>query len=94
MIMYNFVIAVYIDNKDTEKLKDLCRNNDLELEDDLVKFHKDADWQELYRKVTGFSGMIKRCYLTLRTIDKKGVEQIFDILENADFNIMINMEIS
>ena len=94
MIIYEFVIAVYIDEKDTEKLKDLCVNNDLEFEDDLANFHKDSDWQENYRKETGFSGMIKRCYLTLRTIDKKGIDKLFDIIETADFDMMINMEIS
>ena len=94
MIMYKFVIAVYIDEKDTEKLKDLCVNNYLEFEDDLAKFHKDSDWQEHYRKETGFSGMIKCCYLTLRTIDKKGIDKLFDIIETADFDMMINMEIS
>lgn len=36
MIMYKFLIAVYIDEKDTEKLKDLCVNNYLEFEDDPV----------------------------------------------------------
>ena len=94
MIMYKFLIAVYIDENDTEKLKDLCANNYLEFEDDLAKFHKDSDWQEHYRKETGFSGMIKRCYLTLRTIDKNGIEHLFDIIETADFDMMINMEIS
>ena len=38
--------------------------------------------------------MIKRCYLTLRTIDKKGIDKLFDIIETADFDMMINMEIS
>ena len=33
MIMYKFLIAVYIDEKDTEKLKDLCVNNYLDFED-------------------------------------------------------------
>ena len=94
MIMYKFVLAVYIDEKDTEKLMELCEKNNFDFEDDLVNRHKDSDWQEFYRKETGFSGMIKRCYLTLRTIDKKGVEHLFDILENADFDMMINMETS
>lgn len=94
MIMYKFVLAVYIDEKDTEKLMELCEKNNFDFEDDLVNRHRDSDWQEFYRKETGFSGMIKRCYLTLRTIDKKGIKDIIKAIETENLDVMINVEIS
>ena len=95
MIMYKIVLAVYIDEKDTEKLIKLCEDNNFEFEDDQIKFHGDPDWQEFYRKETGFSGTIKRCYITNTTIDKHGIHKIIEAIEKEnDFDVMINVEYS
>ena len=95
MIMYKIVLAVYIDEKDTEKLMKLCEGNNFEFEDDRIKSHGDPDWQEFYRKETGFSGTIKRCYITNRTIDKDGINKIIEAIEKEnDFDVMINVEYS
>lgn len=93
MVKYKFVVGVYIDEKDTEKLMDFCKENNLEFEDDLDSRRKDF-WQGHYRKETGFSGTIKCCYVTFRTIDRGGVKELFDTLEKANFDMMIEYEIS
>ena len=94
MIIYKFVIGIYIDEKDTEKLRVFCEKNNLEFEDDLNEFHNDPVWQDIYRKETGFSGKIKRCYISLKTNNKEGVKEVFNALEQADFDAMINIELS
>ena len=94
MIMYKFVVGVYIDEKDTEKLKELCDFSGFEFEDDTRKCHNDPEWQEHYRNETGFSGIVKRCYVTNKTNDRTGVEYLFDMLENSDIDMMINIELS
>ena len=94
MIMYKFVIGIYIDGKDTEKLRVFCEKNNLEFEDDLKEFHNDLVWQDHYRKETGFFGKIIRCYILLKTNNKEGVKEVFNALEQADFDAMINIELS
>ena len=94
MIMYKFVIGIYIDEKDTEKLRIFCEKNNLKFEDDSIEIHDDPIWQDNYRKETGFSGKIKRCYISLKTNNKEGVKEVFNALEQADFDAMINIELS
>ncbi len=91
MVKYKFVVGVYIDEKDTEKLMDFCKKNNFEFEDD---FRMKELWQDYYRKETGFSGTIKFCHVTFRPVDKGGVKELFDTLEKVDFDMMIECEIS
>ena len=94
MIMYKFVIGIYIDEKDTEKLRVFCEKNNLEFEDDSIEIHNDPVWQDIYKKETGFFGKIKRCYISPKTNNKEGVKEVFNALEQADFDAMINIELS
>lgn len=95
MIMYRTIVNVYIDDKDTEKVKEFCKENDFGFEDDqLVTLHSSASWQEHYRKLTGFSGLIKSCYITQKTLSNPRWDDIVTALNKADFDAMISVELS
>lgn len=91
MVGYKFIVAVYINEEDTEKLMDFCKDNELGFEEGS---NLDEDWQNYYQKEFELSGPIKRCYITLKTVNKECLKTLFDTLETADFVMMIECEIS
>lgn len=96
MVIYKNVVAVYIGESHEDNLIDLCNKNNFEFEHEHTPFSCEdhEDWQDFYRKQTGISGKIIRCYITNRTNYRNGYEDIFNALETLDFTIMVNHEIS
>lgn len=95
MIMYLTDVNVFIDEKDTDKLIEFCKRNDFEFEDDsFPDLHRDPEWQEHYRKLTGFYGSIKSCWITQRTLSNPHWDDIVSAFNKADFDVMIRNEIS
>lgn len=94
MITYNYVLGVLISADDIDELKNYCTKHDLEFEDDMVELHNRPRWQEHYKKLTGLSGIIKRCYVSIKTTDRGGLDKLIDILENSNLDIFINIEVS
>lgn len=94
MITYNYVLGVLISADDSDKLKKYCAKYDLEFEDDMVKLHDQPRWQDHYKKLTGLSGIIKKCYVSIKTTDRYGLDKLIDILENSDLDIVMNIELS
>lgn len=96
MVIYKNVVAVYIDESNENNLIDLCNENNFEFEHECPGWscENSEEWQEFYRKQTGISGKIIRCYITNRTNHRNGYDDIFNALETLEFTVMVNHEIS
>lgn len=95
MIMYLTEVNVFIDEKDTDKLIEFCKQNDFKFEDDLFpELHGDPEWQDRYRKIAGFWGKIKSCWITQKTLNNPHWDDIVSAFYKADFDVLIRSEIS